>query len=304
VICPSFTFVSTANAIIRQGARPVFAEIEKRTLNIDIDDALSRVTKRTKAIIPVHYGGFSCDMERLMREAARRHIHVVEDAAQAIGASYNKKALGTFGDIGCFSFHSTKNITCGEGGAVAVNRGGLSEAVQVCREKGTNRFLFLEGKVAKYSWIDVGSSFVVSDILAAMLLEQLKKLDFITKKRRAIFDIYCERLKDLDAKRYISLPKPNSRSFGNGHIFWMLLNKSISRKHFIERMRERGIECTHHYVPLHSSPFGIGRLGCKKEDLPVTEDVAGRLVRLPLHPYLKSAQAVYVVEQVKKLLLQ
>ena len=304
VICPSFTFVSTANAIMRQGARPVFAEIENRTLNLDIDDALGRITAKTKAIIPVHYGGFSCDMSRLVKEVSRRGIFVVEDAAQSVGAYYDGKALGTFGDVGCFSFHSTKNITCGEGGAIAVNKRGLSGAVQVCREKGTNRFLYLEGKVAKYTWIDVGSSFVISDVLASMLQAQLEKLGLITEKRRFIFDMYSGALRPLAAEGFISLPRPSERSAGNGHIFWMLLNRNISRKRFIEQMRRRGIECTHHYVPLHSSPFGTGHLGYRSDDLPVTEDAASRLVRLPVHPGLNKAQVRYIIKNVKELLVK
>jgi dTDP-4-amino-4,6-dideoxygalactose transaminase len=303
VICPSFTFVSTANAILRQGATPVFAEIEEDTLNIDIDDAMEKVTKRTRAIIPVHYGGFSCDMTRLVKEASRKGIHVVEDAAQAIGAEFDGKALGTFGELGCLSFHSTKNITCGEGGAAVVNRGGgLAGAIQVKREKGTNRFLFLEHKIAKYTWIDIGSSFVVSDVLAAMLLAQLNKLEEITDRRRAICEIYNSAFSPFAKNGCVSLCAPDRRSRGNGHIFWMLLDKRYSRREFLECMKGRDIECTHHYVPLHSSPFGTKVLGYKKTDLPLTEDVSARLVRLPVYASLADRDADRVIDAATELL--
>ncbi|MCM8761238.1 MAG: dTDP-4-amino-4,6-dideoxygalactose transaminase [Candidatus Omnitrophica bacterium] len=301
VICPSFTFVSTANAILRQGARPVFCEIEDRTLNIDIDDAMRRVTKKTRAIIPVHYGGLSCDMERLIREASRKNIHVIEDAAQAIGAMFNGRPLGTFGDLGCLSFHSTKNITCGEGGALVVNKRSLCEAVQIGREKGTNRFLFLEGKIDKYTWIDVGSSFVISDVLAAVLLGQLKKIDFITERRRVICSRYADAFEDIAKEGYIKIPQPDKRSTGNGHIFWALLDKGISRKDFIEDMKKAQVECTHHYVPLHSSPFATKHLGYRKEDLPVTEDIAARLVRFPVHPLMSDSDTDKVIRAAKSL---
>jgi len=302
VICPSFTFVSTANAIIRQGAKPVFAEIERSTLNIDIDDVIRRITKRTRAIIPVHYAGFSCDMERLKRIGSQYNIAIVEDAAQAIGAKYNGKRLGTFGDLGCISFHSTKNITCGEGGAVVVNRKNLEKTIQVMREKGTNRTMFLEGKISKYTWVDVGSSFVISDLLAAMLLAQLKRLAYITATRRMVYKRYAEGLAGLENKGLITLPHPDEKSFGNGHIFWFLLNKAFSRKRFLEELKKANIECTHHYVPLHSSPYGMKYLGYKKEDFPITEDVARRLVRLPVHSYLKARDISYIVDRIKRLL--
>lgn len=302
VICPSFTFVSTANAIIRQGARPVFAEIEMSTLNMDIDDAARRITKRTKAIIPVHYAGFSCDMERLVKTASRKNIRIIEDAAQAIDARYNGKSLGTFGDMGCFSFHSTKNVTCGEGGAIVVNKKVFEKDIQVMREKGTNRSLFLKGKIARYTWIDVGSSFVISDILAALLLAQLRKTPLINKRRRAIFKMYKDRLMCLEKNGIISLPDPDPRSLGNGHIFWILLKSGISRRAFIDKLRKLGIECTHHYVPLHNSPFGIRELGCRNGDLPITEDVSERLVRLPLHCRLTARDVDFVTDSVKKIL--
>ncbi|MCQ9207527.1 MAG: dTDP-4-amino-4,6-dideoxygalactose transaminase [Omnitrophica bacterium] len=302
VICPSFTFVSTANAIIRQGARPVFAEIEKSTLNMDLDSLMGRITKRTRAIIPVHYGGFSCDIERLVAVSSKRGIHVVEDAAQAIGARFNERHLGTFGDLGCISFHSTKNITCGEGGAIVVNRKNLQNTIKIMREKGTNRFLYLQGKIKKYTWIDIGSSFVVPDMLAALLSAQLDRLHAINKKRRAIFELYEKGLRALEKKGLIALPHPNKNSYGNGHIFWILLRKGLSRDNVIKKLRKRGIECTHHYVPLHSSPFGSKYLGYRPGDFPITEEVAKGLIRLPLHTYLSYSDIRHIIANVAELL--
>jgi dTDP-4-amino-4,6-dideoxygalactose transaminase len=231
-------------------------------------------------------------------------IPVIEDAAQAIGACFKGKPLGAFGDLGCLSFHSTKNITCGEGGAVIVNKDGLSDTIRIKREKGTNRALFLEGKIAKYTWIDVGSSFVISDVLAAILLEQLKKLEVITERRREICARYAERLAGLADMGFIVLPEPHPDSRGNGHIFWLLLHKGISRREFIWKLRRHGIEATHHYVPLHSSPFGIKNLGYKKGDMPITEDAAARLVRLPVHADLSCDDIDRVADTVNKILLK
>jgi len=302
VICPSFTFVSTANAIMRQGAKPVFAEIEKDTLNIDIDDVLKRITRKTRAIIPVHYAGFSCDIERLVKVAAKKKIPIIEDAAQAVGAKYNGRHLGTFGDLGCISFHSTKNITSGEGGAIVINRKKLDKNTSVMREKGTNRSLFMEGKIKKYTWVGVGSSFVMSDVLAALLSAQLENLPFINRKKRSIFRMYERGLRGLEKKGLITLPHPDKKSYGNGHIFWILLGKGTSRARFMEDLKKKGIECTHHYVPLHSSPFGIARLGYKRNDFPVTEEVSERLVRLPVHAYLSDKDVNYIIETITDLL--
>jgi dTDP-4-amino-4,6-dideoxygalactose transaminase len=241
-------------------------------------------------------------MGRLVREASRRKIYIVEDAAQAVGAAFDGRMLGTFGELGCLSFHSTKNITCGEGGALIVNKKSLIDAVQIGREKGTNRSLFLEGKIAKYTWIGLGSSFVISDVLASILLEQLKKLDAVTERRRAVCSQYYSAFKDLAMDGRIAISQPDARSAGNGHIFWALMDNSISRKEFIENMRGLGVECTHHYVPLHSSPFATERLGYKKEDLPVTEDLAARLVRFPVYPSLSVGDIDKVIDSAKKLL--
>jgi len=304
VICPSFTFVSTANAIIRQGAKPVFCEIERDTLNLDIDDVVRKITRKTRAVIPVHYGGLSCDMNRLVRICSDKNIRIIEDAAQSIGAKYNGKSLGTFGDFGCLSFHNTKNISSGEGGAIIANRKKFEKNIQIIREKGTNRFLYLEGKIKKYTWVGIGSSFIMSDLLAAVLCSQLNKMNEINKKRRSIFNTYLKQLKKLEKKGLLSLPHPDKKSFGNGHIFWILLKKDISRSKFIREMRKRGIECTHHYVPLHSSPFARKHLRYKKSDLPLTEEIAERLVRLPMHAYITMRDAKYVVKNVNDLLMK
>jgi dTDP-4-amino-4,6-dideoxygalactose transaminase len=286
VICPSFTFVSTANAILRQGASPRFCDIEPHTLNIDLDKIENMITKRTKAIVPVHYAGISCDMDRLMRIAARNGLYVIEDGAQAACARYKNRGLGTIGDIGVLSFHITKNITCGEGGALLTNDGRLAKKAEIIREKGTNRNAFLKGEVDKYTWIDIGSSFIPSDLLAAILLAQLERAREITRKRLEIFEYYYERLKALAHKGAITLPKIPEFSEPNGHIFWFLTDSKNRRNHLIRALNKNGISATFHYVPLHSSPYGKRVLGCKTSDLPVTESVSKRLVRLPLFPGL------------------
>jgi len=282
VICPSFTFVSTANAIVRQGGIPRFCDIEPGSLNIDIDQIEKCINRRTKAIVPVHYAGFSCDMDRLMKLARRHGLIVIEDAAQAIGATCRGRFLGTIGDIGVISFHVTKNITCGEGGVLLTNNSAIAQRADIIREKGTNRKAFLEGQVHKYTWLDVGSSFIPSDLLAALLLEQLKKIDRINTKRLRIFDTYYAQLKPLADEGMITLPDLPDFSKSNGHIFWFLVDNEKTRSVLVRELNQAGIQATFHYVPLHDSPFGKHRLGYRTGELPVTESVARRLVRLPL----------------------
>ncbi len=302
VICPSFTFVSTVNAIIRQGGLPRFCDIEPETLTIDIDKAKKLITKRTKAVVPVHYAGVSCDLDALMKTASRHGISVIEDAAQAIGASYKGRALGTIGDIGALSFHVTKNITCGEGGAFLTNSDAHAKKADIIREKGTNRNAFLRGEVDKYTWLEVGSSFIPSDLLAAILAEQLKRLDSITRRRAEIFDHYFEALVPLAREGVIDLPVIPEYSTPNGHIFWFLVKKDGVRDGLLQALRRRGISATFHYVPLHTSPYGKKVLGYGEGDLPVTERVARRLVRLPLFPELARRDAERISSAVITLL--
>jgi dTDP-4-amino-4,6-dideoxygalactose transaminase len=298
VICPSFTFVSTANAILRVGARPVFADIEDRTLGLDPAEVEARLTPRTTAILPVHYAGIAPDMDALLDLAARRKLRVVEDAAQGLAASYRGKPLGTLGDAGCFSFHETKNVTCGEGGALAVRDPALARRAEIVREKGTNRAAFLRGEVDRYTWIAEGSSYILSDVLAAMLDAQLDKLGEIQARRARVEDAYRAGLREWAASHGGSLVPELPDRQSSHHVFWILLPDEQARDAMLSGLRARGVIATFHYVPLHSSPHGRA-LGYGDQRLPVTERVASTLVRLPLHPLLTEAEVERVVAAVR-----
>jgi len=302
VICPSFTFVSTANAAVRHKAVPVFAEIDENTLNIDMEDIKKRITKRTRAIVPVHYAGAACDMGGIMKIAKRKGIAVIEDAAHAIGAKYKNRFLGAIGDIGCFSFHATKNLTCGEGGAFLTSNNKYYKMAEIAREKGTNRSAYLRGKVDKYNWINEGSSYVLSDVLAAVLIEQLKKRDRIIKRRKRIFNYYLNALKNLQDKGRVSLPRINRECEINGHIFYLRLNTEKERNHCINELKKKGIEATFHFVPLHTSPYGRKVLGYKKGDFPVTEKVSETILRLPIYPQLSQNELDFIIGSIGKIL--
>lgn len=303
VIVPSFTFVSTANAIVRQKARPIFAEIDDATLNIDVMDMANRITSRTKAIVPVHYAGLSCDMDEIMMISRKKGIVVIEDAAHGIGAKYKNRYLGTIGDMGCFSFHASKNITCGEGGALLTSKDEYYNKAEIGREKGTNRAAYLKGQVDKYSWISEGSSYVLSDVLASMLIEQLKKIDEITAKRKWVFDYYLDALRDLQKSGKALLPKVREECEINGHIFYLRLNSEEERDRCINELKKRGIEATFHFIPLHTSPYGRKTLGYKAGDFPVTERISKTLLRLPLYPQITKRELDYVIESVREIVL-
>ena len=299
VICPSFTFVSTANAILRVGAVPVFAEIDSTTLGLDPADVATRVTERTAALLPVHYAGIAPDMDGLMAIARDRGLRVVEDAAQGLAASYRGGPLGTIGDAGCFSFHETKNLTCGEGGALAVADPELAARAEIIREKGTNRSAFLRGEVDKYTWVDEGSSYIQSDILAAVLDAQLDKMAEIQRRRREIALAYRERLGPWAARHGVHLPPDLPDRVSNDHLYALLLPDQRRRDGFLAFLRGRGIGATFHYVPLHSSPFWR-RLAGDVPPLPVTERVAASLARLPLHPRMTEDDVDRVVAAVEE----
>lgn len=284
VIMPSYTFVSTANAVVLRGAVPVFAEIEEDTLNIDPEDIKRKITNKTKAIFPVHYAGVSCDMDRIMNIARKNDLKVVEDAAQGVNSKYKQKYLGTIGDIGCYSFHETKNYVCGEGGAILINNDEeLVRRAEIIREKGTDRAKFFRGEVDKYTWVDVGSSYIISDINAAMLWAQFERIEEINEKRKKIYKMYYKGLKKLEVVGKIKLPTIPDCCKSNYHIFYMLLNNEFERNHLMNEMKIHGVETIFHYIPLHISPMGE-RLGYKKGQLKVTEDLSGRLLRLPMYP--------------------
>jgi len=297
VICPSFTFVSTANAALRVGARPVFADIEETSLGLDPEDVARRISADTRALLPVHYAGLAPDMDALLALARRRGLLIVEDAAQALDASYRGRPLGTLGDAGCFSFHETKNLTCGEGGALVLADPQATARAEIMREKGTNRAAFLRGEVDKYTWVSEGSSYVLSDVLAALLDAQLDKRQEIQARRARVVALYRAGLADWAAARGVRLPLTLPDRSSNHHIFYLLFPDPQGRDACLAGLRSRGVMAAFHYVPLHSAPHGR-RLGAA-QDLPVTERVAARLLRLPLHPGLATEEVERVIDAVR-----
>jgi dTDP-4-amino-4,6-dideoxygalactose transaminase len=298
VILPSFTFVSTANVVLRQGATPVFAEICADTYNLDPTDVARRITPRTRAILPVHYAGVGCDMDALVALARRHGLLLVEDAAQALNATYRGRPLGTLSDVGAFSFHATKNVTCGEGGALVTHREEIARRAEIMREKGTNRAAFLRGEVDKYTWVDAGSSFVIADVLAAILEAQLRRMDQLQAARARLAARYCEALEPLHLAGCLRLPAVPREAGPNWHLFHITLNTEAERDRCLQFLRARGIGAAFHFVPLHSSPFGRRLGGGELLDLPVTERVSGTLLRLPLYPQLTDMEAERVVDAV------
>jgi len=290
VIMPSFTMSSTANAVVLRGGRPVFTDIERKYFCIDPDDIEKKITKKTKGIIVVHYAGMPCLMEEINRIANKNKLWVVEDAAHAIGAEYKGKALGTWGDIGVYSFHGTKNVCCGEGGAVLTNNTKLAQKMEVVMANGTNRKQFLEGKVDKYTWVDTGSSYFLSDILAGIVYVQLKKLTDINNIRQRIAQKYLSAFSKY--RSIFSLPEIPAYTYPNWHIFALLFKDRLKAKTFTEEMRRAGIEASKHYVPLHSSPMGEKQ---KKVKLPVTDMVSSNLIRLPIYPGLTTGQINHII---------
>jgi len=297
VVCPSFTFVSTANAILRAGARPVFADIEDLTLGLDPLDVVRRLTPRTAAILPVHYAGVAPNMHALAEIARAHDLAIVEDAAQGLGASYRGRPLGTLGDAGCFSFHETKNLTCGEGGALVLRDDAVAARAEIIREKGTNRSAFLRGQVDKYTWVAEGSSYVLSDLLAAILDAQLDKQDEIARRRATIAGRYATELAGWAESHGVRLPPRLPDREPNHHIFHLLLPDEGRRDRLMQHLRERGIQATFHYVPLHTAPHG--RTLGEPLALPVTDRVASTLLRLPLHPLMSEDDVDHVVETVQ-----
>lgn len=297
VILPSYTFVSTANAIVRLLARPVFVDIRRDTLNINEALIEKAITPRTKAIFPVHYAGVSCEMDRIMEIAARHGLLVVEDAAQGVYASYNGRSLGSIGHMAAYSFHETKNYICGEGGALCVNAPEYIERAEIIREKGTNRSRFLRGMVDKYTWVDVGSSYVPSEVSSAFLYAQLELLESIARRRRGIYHFYRDHLAPLEERGLLQLPKIPDGCESNFHMFFVVLPDSDARDALIEHLKQHDIVAPFHYVPLHTSPVG-SKLGYRAGDLPVTEDLSGRLVRLPFYCEISEIEQMEVVSRI------
>ncbi len=302
VITPSFTFVSTANAIIRGGAKPIFCEINDKTLTIDTNDFECKITKKTRAVIPVHYAGVSAEMDEILEIAKAHKLYVVEDAAQGVNAKYKGKYLGTIGDAGPYSFHDTKNYVSGEGGAFVTNSEPLTRRAEIIREKGTNRSNFLRGEVDKYTWVDHGSSYVLSELLAAVLDCQLNDINIIQKRRKKIHALYMDGLQALERQGKIRLPIIPSYCDSNYHIFYVLMRSKKERDRLMTELKNFGISTTFHYVPLHSSPYAVKKLGTKNVKLPVTDKISDTLLRLPIYPNLTDEDVQKVIESVKKVL--
>ena len=294
VILPSFTFVSTANAFCLRGAKPVFIDIEDKTFNINPDLIESKITSKTKAIVPIHYAGIGCEMDKIIKLADRHNIIVVEDAAQGVNARYKGRYLGTIGQLGTYSFHETKNFICGEGGALAINDERFVERAEIIREKGTNRSKFWRGQVDKYTWIDIGSSYLPSDILAAYLYAQLELIDEITIARRRVYEYYESSLKPLETLGLVRLPFIPSSCQANYHMFYVLFNSEEIRDRIMRVLKENSILAVFHYLPLHTSPMGI-KYGYNEGDLPITEDCSKRLLRLPFYNDLQEYQQEQIV---------
>lgn len=298
VIMPSFTFVSTANAFVLRGARPVFVDVRPDTLNLDERRVEAAITGRTRAIAPVHYAGIGCQMDVLTDIAHRHNLPIVEDNAHGLFGRFRGQYLGTFGALATLSFHETKNFTCGEGGALLINDQALIERAEILREKGTDRSRFFRGEVDKYTWVDVGSSYVLSDILAAYLLAQLEHRERVQRTRAAIFRRYAEALADLERAGRLRLPVVPEECSPAYHLFYILLPSLQERDALLRHLRERDILAAFHYVPLHLSPMGR-HMGYTENDCPVTQDVSQRLVRLPFYNDLTEADQTRVIEQVR-----
>lgn len=302
VLMPSFTFVSTANAFVLRGATPVFVDVRPDTLNLDERLLESAMTERTKAIVPVHYAGVACEMDAIMEIAARRGQIVIEDAAHALLADYGDRPLGGIGQLATLSFHETKNVICGEGGALLVNDPSLVERAEIVQEKGTNRSQFYRGQVDKYTWVDIGSSFLLSDLNAAFLYAQLEQAELMTARRMEIWNRYHEGFADLERRGVIRRPVVPDGARHNAHLYYLLAETAAGRDELLETLGSRGVHCVFHYVPLHSAPAGrrFGRVG---SDMTVTDDVSARLLRLPLWMGMEDAQVERVVDEVEQALL-
>jgi dTDP-4-amino-4,6-dideoxygalactose transaminase len=281
VIMPSYTFVSTANAFVLRGAVPVFVDVRADTLNLDERQIEAAITPRTRAVVPVHYAGVSCAMDVILEISGRHGLLVIEDAAQGMMSTFRGRPLGSLGHLGAFSFHETKNIISGEGGALLVNDRALAARAEIIREKGTNRSQFFRGQVDKYTWVDVGSSFLPGEMVAAYLAAQLEEADAITAARLALWERYHDAFEELEREGRLRRPVVARGGTHNAHMYYLLLPDLQQRTEFIEHMKAREIQCVFHYVPLHSSPYGR-QVGRASGTMAVTDDVADRLVRLPV----------------------
>lgn len=301
VIVPSYTFVSTVNAFVLRGAVPVFCELRPDTMNMDEQAIEALITPKTKAIVPVHYAGVACEMDVIMALAAKYNLWVVEDAAQGVNAKYKGKYLGTIGHLGCYSFHETKNYSMGEGGALIINDENLFLRAEILREKGTNRSQFFRGEVDKYGWVDVGSSFLPSDINAAVLHTQFDHLEDIQNKRLEIWNAYYKALLPLHQAGKMRLPIVPDGCVHNAHMFYILLNDVVERDALMNYLKSKGIMAVFHYVPLHNAAFSKDRY--KTVELPLTVENSERLLRLPLFYNLTGEEQDYIVSSIREYFL-
>ncbi|HEY9574918.1 MAG TPA: dTDP-4-amino-4,6-dideoxygalactose transaminase [Lachnospiraceae bacterium] len=297
VILPSYTFVSTGDAFVQRGAKLVFVDIRPDTMNIDENLIEAAITPKTKAIVPVHYAGVSCEMDKILAIAKAHHLKVIEDAAQGFDATYKGQALGTIGDFGCFSFHETKNLSMGEGGALLFQDSSILEKAEILREKGTNRSKFFRGQIDKYTWVDYGSSYLPSDINAAYLYGQLEKADEIQGRRREIFSRYQDGLADLAKSEKLRLPVIPKECKANAHMFYIKLKDLEERSRLISFLKERDILSVFHYIPLHISPAGQKYGRFHGQDC-FTSKESERLLRLPLHYHLTNEEQDKVITSV------
>ncbi len=297
-IMPSFAYPTMATAVVRQGATPVFVDIDPATLNLDPRAVEAAVGPKTRAIVAVHYGGIGCEMDELLAIAREARSVLIEDAAHCLLASYEGRPLGGIGDLGTFSFHHTKNITCGEGGALLVNDPDLRERAEIVWEKGTDRSRFKRGEVDRYTWVDVGSSFAASEITAAFLWGQLEIAEEITAQRLAIWSRYHEAFAELEAEGSVRRPTVQPRHAHNGHLYYLVLPSPAARNAFIKSLRDKGIHTAFHYVPLHSSPAGLA-FGRTSGQLTHTDELSERLVRLPLWAGLDDESVSRVVDEAR-----
>lgn len=299
VIMPSYTFVSTADAFVVRGAKIVFVDIRPDTMNIDENLIENAITKKTKIIVPVHYAGVSCEMNKIMETAKNNSLFVVEDAAQGVMAQYNGRALGSIGDFGCYSFHETKNYSMGEGGALLISNDKFIERAEIIREKGTNRSKFFRGQIDKYTWVDFGSSYLPSEINAAYLYAQLEEADKINNKRLALWNTYYEELMLLQNKGLVELPYIPNECKHNGHMFYIKVKNLEERTRLIENLKENGVLAVFHYIPLHSSPAGLRFGRFNGEDRYTTKE-SERLLRLPMFYDLDMETVMYICKKIKK----
>jgi dTDP-4-amino-4,6-dideoxygalactose transaminase len=297
VILPSFSFVSTVNAFVLRGAKPVFADVRSDTLNLDETKLAALISKRTKAIVVVHYAGVGCEMDAIQQIASRHGVPIVEDNAHGLFASYRGRPLGTLGSLATLSFHETKNVSCGEGGALLINDRDLIERAEIVRDKGTNRQQLFRGQVDKYTWTDIGSSFVLSDILAAFLYAQLESSERITKKRRSIWERYDAGLRGRIDAHGVRLPHVPTHCEQSYHMYYLILPAHETRQALIDHLKRRGITGVFHYTPLHTSSMGQS-FGGKPGDCPVTEQTSERLLRLPFFYDLEESDQLRVIDEI------